>query len=300
MKYIKSYKEYEFLNENQISENIKQAIDFKKDFLKKYPEHKEEVNDYFELMQDEIEDGGSTSHEIELFINSCKDLLKENSSKLDEGRKSVQLKRKYGERSAITAGKYAPVRNRILGHIAESENGKVSREDLKEFIAGMNEDSETKTTFSWVSKNSKYFKTVKESDGTITYKLSKLGQRALNRSKINEEVATTMNTPGMGNVVPGESGEGSGDKIDDVFKKYKRSQIAEIREVTEDDIEKFDKEKGKLILSNDDSSVDVSISDADLKGGSPKIGDMIARNPKNHKDQWLIAKDYFTENFEEL
>jgi hypothetical protein len=31
----------------------------------------------------------------------------------------------------------------------------------------------------------------------------------------------------------------------------------------------------------------VSISAADRDAGSPKAGDMIARNPKNHADQWL-------------
>jgi uncharacterized protein YozE (UPF0346 family) len=25
---------------------------------------------------------------------------------------------------------------------------------------------------------------------------------------------------------------------------------------------------------------------------------MIARNPKNHDDQWLVAKQYFEDNFE--
>ena len=42
----------------------------------------------------------------------------------------------------------------------------------------------------------------------------------------------------------------------------------------------------------------VSISQADKEAGSPKIGDMIARNPKNHEDQWLISKQYFEDNFE--
>ena len=32
--------------------------------------------------------------------------------------------------------------------------------------------------------------------------------------------------------------------------------------------------------------------------GSPKEGDMIARNPKNHADQWLVAAQYFADNFE--
>jgi hypothetical protein len=43
----------------------------------------------------------------------------------------------------------------------------------------------------------------------------------------------------------------------------------------------------------------VSISVEDDLAGSPKLGDMIARNPKNHKDQWLVAKQYFTDNFED-
>lgn len=42
----------------------------------------------------------------------------------------------------------------------------------------------------------------------------------------------------------------------------------------------------------------ISISDADKLNGSPKEGDMIARNPKNHEDQWLVAKKYFEENLE--
>jgi hypothetical protein len=32
----------------------------------------------------------------------------------------------------------------------------------------------------------------------------------------------------------------------------------------------------------------------------PKEGDMIARNPKNHKDQWLVAAQYFADNFEPI
>ena len=42
----------------------------------------------------------------------------------------------------------------------------------------------------------------------------------------------------------------------------------------------------------------VSISEADKQTGSPKEGDMIARNPKNHDDKWLVAKKYFEDNLE--
>lgn len=68
------------------------------------------------------------------------------------------------------------------------------------------------------------------------------------------------------------------------FKQYRRKQIAELRPY----------ENGEILDEN------ISISAEDKKNGSPKIGDMIARNPVNHKDQWLVAKDYFEANFEEI
>ena len=74
------------------------------------------------------------------------------------------------------------------------------------------------------------------------------------------------------------------------FKLYRRTQIAEMRPVTQHEAENQD-----AILDNG-----ISVSQADLENGSPKIGDMIARNPKNHKDQWLVAKQYFEDNFEPM
>ncbi len=66
------------------------------------------------------------------------------------------------------------------------------------------------------------------------------------------------------------------------FKKYRRKEKAELRPfVPGEDIRH------------------VSISVPDLKAGSPKPGDMIARNPKNHEDQWLVAAQYFADNFED-
>lgn len=65
------------------------------------------------------------------------------------------------------------------------------------------------------------------------------------------------------------------------FFQYRRSQIAELRPY--EDGESLDR---------------VSISAPDKEAGSPKSGDMIARNPKNHDDQWLVAAKYFADNFE--
>lgn len=82
------------------------------------------------------------------------------------------------------------------------------------------------------------------------------------------------------------------------FKQYKRTQIAEMRPVTEQDIRDFNFDKNLHSLR--DTEFKVSISVADRANGSPKIGDMIARNPKNHNDQWLIAEQYFKNNFESI
>ena len=84
------------------------------------------------------------------------------------------------------------------------------------------------------------------------------------------------------------------------FKQYRRTQIAEMRPVTDCDIEIYNKHAGELIVMNGKEVVKVSISVEDLANGSPKIGDMIARNPKNHNDQWLVAKQYFSDNFEPM
>lgn len=82
------------------------------------------------------------------------------------------------------------------------------------------------------------------------------------------------------------------------FKQYRRIQIAEMRPVTDADIRAFKQDKHPHSMR--DTEFRVSISIEDLANGSPKIGDMIARNPKNHNDQWLVAKQYFEDNFEPM
>lgn len=65
------------------------------------------------------------------------------------------------------------------------------------------------------------------------------------------------------------------------FTQYRRKQIAELRPwVPGEDL------------------IDVSVLKEAIAAGSPKTGDMIARNPKNHADQWLVAAQYFADNFE--
>jgi hypothetical protein len=67
------------------------------------------------------------------------------------------------------------------------------------------------------------------------------------------------------------------------YKQYRRKQVAEMRP-----------------YQVGDDLNGVSISNVDRKAGSPKPGDMVARNPKNHIDKWLVAAKYFADNFESV
>lgn len=64
------------------------------------------------------------------------------------------------------------------------------------------------------------------------------------------------------------------------FKKFRKSQIAEMR---------------TWEIGDDVGAV--SISTEDRLNGSPKAGDMIARNPKNHSDEWLVSGEFFAGNY---
>ena len=84
-----------------------------------------------------------------------------------------------------------------------------------------------------------------------------------------------------------------------IFKEYRRSQIAEMREVTK-------KILVYLIITDLYTYQNIHLViiyqfQMQIKNnGSPKIGDMIARNPKDYSDQWLVAEQYFKDNFEQL
>ncbi len=71
------------------------------------------------------------------------------------------------------------------------------------------------------------------------------------------------------------------------FKQYRRKATALLRPVTKEEIDRKINPK-------------ISISQVDIDAGSPLAGDMIAQNPSNPNDMWLIAKRYFDDNFEEV
>lgn len=68
------------------------------------------------------------------------------------------------------------------------------------------------------------------------------------------------------------------------FKNYRRKRITEMRPYVPG-------ENMELI----------GIGEEARRSGSPKLGDMIARDPINHFDQWLVHKEFFDkQDFEEV
>jgi DNA-binding transcriptional regulator YiaG len=73
---------------------------------------------------------------------------------------------------------------------------------------------------------------------------------------------------------------GTKEMTDSNWKKYNRTNVAEMR---------------KYVPGEDLSNISVSKID------NPIIDmGMIARNPENHEDKWYVAKEYFSNNFEEV
>jgi len=95
---------------------------------------------------------------------------------LNEGK--VTVKRKYTDKYPMKeVSSKAPIRERILSFVKEA--GRISHEDLMEFIASMNEENGGSTSRKWVNKNSHYFH-ITEKNGVKTYRLSALGERVHN------------------------------------------------------------------------------------------------------------------------
>ena len=127
------------------------------------------------------------------------------SSFLNES-KSIMLKRKYGQNDSVIVGSNAPLRNQVLSYV--SENLRVSKTDLKRFIAGLNEGSKNPIAAAnmWLTRNSKFF--ITENKNGITYfKLSNVGKRLTSgfsktqtlseAEEINLRKQLNLNRPGL-------------------------------------------------------------------------------------------------------
>jgi hypothetical protein len=56
---------------------IDKAIKFAKDFINNHPIVTEQVEDYLDLMLENIAEGDSPQNELDLFINACNQLLED-------------------------------------------------------------------------------------------------------------------------------------------------------------------------------------------------------------------------------
>jgi len=75
----------------------------------------------------------------------------------------------------------------------------------------------------------------------------------------------------------------------ELFKKYRRKQVAELRELQPGENKAVLKEKRVSI-----SDEDMKLLDADFAKGK------VARNPANYLDKWYINAEYVANNFEPM
>ena len=102
--------------------------------------------------------------------------------------KTITLKRGYGDKQPVVVGSAAPLRNQVLSFVAESK--RVSRNELRQFIAGLNENNSPAATTMWLKRNAQYF--IAESKNGVTYyKLSTVGQRLANRFEKREDTSVS-------------------------------------------------------------------------------------------------------------
>lgn len=85
------------------------------------------------------------------------------------------VKRKYTEsHPQKVVSDYAPVRERVLSFV--TEKGRVTVEEMQEFLKLMNEETGRKASMGWVNANSNLFR-IKEENGVKYYRLSTEGKR---------------------------------------------------------------------------------------------------------------------------
>ena len=94
--------------------------------------------------------------------------------------KTITLRRGYGEKKPVVVGSSAPIRNQILAYVAE--NQRVSKGDLKRFIAGLNEGSRNPnaSAIMWLKRNEQFF-IAESKEGQTFFKLSPIGKRLSDR-----------------------------------------------------------------------------------------------------------------------
>ena len=221
--------------------------------------------------------------------------------------KTITLKRGYGERGPVVVGSNAPIRNQILSYVAESQ--RVSKIDLKRFIAGLNEGSRNPnaSAIMWLKRNSQFFVAESAKDGQTYYRLSDVGIRLTNKFVSNS-------TP----LVEGKEDDKKDDyDFLDTKKGYPRKGITDDEKEKEDEDLKESKKESRIksiienmkakaasSLNEDDKGEEadeLSFDDLDLSGEEEKDkeGDKKEDDKKEGDDLKVDDKDKESDGEEE-
>ena len=97
----------------------------------------------------------------------------------------IVVKRKYtNSHPEKKFGSKAPIREKILSFLAE--RGNVSRDEMMQFINGLNEETGGSTSRKWLNKNTHLVAVIKK-ENEKTYSLTKLGK------KLHEKIVKSAN-----------------------------------------------------------------------------------------------------------
>ena len=200
------------------------------------------------------------------------------SVEINEGK--IQLKRRYTENyPTVSAGKSAPIRNKVIEAIAD---GKISNEEFKALIKELSSSSAK-----WIRKNAKYFNVSEDGITLSKYGMKILsGIKAVNENKNeNSMIHTTFESFLNENYEP-------------VFEAFKSSKLASLLDLRNMDNKVmkglYNFSKVKLDQITDDQLVELTPHEA-YKSKRPNalffyIVDNEKENPYAAKDSWQENK----------
>ena len=237
-----------------------------------------------EKYKSEEEDEMLNTKGVEKVGMMSKDMWDKNEAPyINEGK--IQLKRRYTENyPTVSAGKAAPIRNKVIEAIAD---GKISNEEFKALIKELSSSSAK-----WIRKNAKYFNVSEDGITLSKYGMKILsGIKAVNENK-NENVM--IHTTFESFLNEAYSNEGS----EFVFEAFKSSKLASLL-----DLNNMDKQvmkglygftKVKLDQVTDDQLVEMTPYEA-YKSKRPNalffyIVDNEKENPYADASAWSAVK----------
>ena len=172
-KYVKE--SLEMLSErsiNKIQKDFNETVDT---MVKKAADYKEAEGDAKDAILAELKELTLKKKELAKELDAAVAGKDKNVQLAITETKKVTLKRRYTENHpAITAGKHAKIRNKVLEFV---KDGRIKPEAFENFVASLSNNSKR-----WAKNNSKYF-TISE-EGVS---LSKFGQRILKSITVNEK-----------------------------------------------------------------------------------------------------------------